>query len=111
MAPYFVVLGLAVLVLAAAPVIARRRQANESSTPDHAVDDPERRPGSEEQVAPPAPRLHGAVRSRKRLWVFGGVDHNSWPTGKWEPWWGEVLEFFAHNPGERPPGEAGIIAE
>ena len=40
-----------------------------------------------------AMRLYDALAGPKRLWVFKGVGHNTWPTGPNEGWWREVAAF------------------
>jgi len=39
--------------------------------------------------------LYDSLTSRKRLWVFPGAGHNSWPSSPKEPWWQEVFTFLA----------------
>lgn len=39
--------------------------------------------------------LFEAIKSPKRLWVFKGAGHNSWPTAPDEKWWREVTDFTA----------------
>jgi alpha-beta hydrolase superfamily lysophospholipase len=48
------------------------------------------------------PRKHGQklfdnLKSPKRLWIFPGSGHNSWPAGADEKWWDEVLDFIQSN--------------
>lgn len=38
-------------------------------------------------------RLYDALTSDKRLWVFEGAGHNSWPIAPGESWWQEVMDF------------------
>lgn len=40
-------------------------------------------------------RLYDTLTTPKRLWVFKGVGHNTWPTGVNEAWWREVMEFVS----------------
>jgi len=40
-------------------------------------------------------RLFDSLKSAKRLWLFPGSGHNSWPAGANEKWWDEVLDFMA----------------
>jgi hypothetical protein len=40
-------------------------------------------------------RLYGSLSEPKRLWIFKGAGHNSWPTNPAEDWWREVMEFVA----------------
>ena len=42
-----------------------------------------------------AMRLYEALPAEKRLWVFEGVGHNTWPTAPDEEWWAEVMAFLA----------------
>lgn len=44
-------------------------------------------------------RLYDALAGPKRLWVFRGVGHNTWPTGPQEKWWREVMAFVSSKPG------------
>ena len=39
-------------------------------------------------------RLFGALQAKKKLWIFPGARHNSWPDGKAQPWWSEVDAFL-----------------
>jgi len=43
-------------------------------------------------------RLYDALAGPKRLWVFKGGGHNTWPTGPNEAWWREVMEFVSSKP-------------
>jgi alpha-beta hydrolase superfamily lysophospholipase len=54
-----------------------------------------------DEVIPPrrSSRLYASLPGPKRLWVFPGAGHNSWPTGPAETWWREVVDFMA---GTRP---------
>lgn len=38
-------------------------------------------------------RLYDALTSDKRLWVFEGAGHNSWPIASQEDWWQEVMDY------------------
>jgi len=40
-------------------------------------------------------KLYGALRTTKRLWVFPGAGHNSWPTAPERSWWAEVMGFVS----------------
>ncbi len=40
-------------------------------------------------------RLYEALSGEKRLWVFEGVGHNTWPTAPGAEWWAEVVTFMA----------------
>ena len=40
-------------------------------------------------------RLYGSLKAPKRLWIFEGAGHNSWPTDPGAAWWGEVMAFVA----------------
>jgi alpha-beta hydrolase superfamily lysophospholipase len=40
-------------------------------------------------------RLYDSLGSEKRLWVFEGAGHNSWPTSPSAAWWGEVMGWVA----------------
>lgn len=40
-------------------------------------------------------RLYDSLKSRKRLWVFKGDGHNTWPNDPGESWWGEVIGFLS----------------
>ena len=39
-------------------------------------------------------RLYEALPEPKRLWVFPKTGHNSWPSGRDEPWWSEMMNFL-----------------
>ncbi|UCH27374.1 MAG: alpha/beta hydrolase [Trueperaceae bacterium] len=54
-----------------------------------------------DEVIPPrrSSRLYESLPGPKRLWVFPGAGHNSWPTGPAEKWWLEVVDFVSD---ERP---------
>jgi alpha-beta hydrolase superfamily lysophospholipase len=39
--------------------------------------------------------LYESLSEPKRLWVFKGAGHNSWPTHPAETWWREVMDFVA----------------
>ncbi|MGC4047942.1 MAG: alpha/beta hydrolase [Armatimonas sp.] len=41
-------------------------------------------------------RLYDSLNTTKWHWVFPGVGHNTWPSGRKEPWWDEVVKFFSH---------------
>jgi pimeloyl-ACP methyl ester carboxylesterase len=49
-----------------------------------------------DEVIPPdlARNLYRGLPEPKRLWVFDGAGHNSWPTGPAEPFWAEVMTFL-----------------
>jgi len=38
-------------------------------------------------------RLYESLLEPKRLWVFHGAGHNSWPVNPTETWWREVMDF------------------
>jgi hypothetical protein len=40
-------------------------------------------------------RLYDSLTAPKRLWVFAGAGHNSWPIGPTEQWWREVMDFVS----------------
>jgi pimeloyl-ACP methyl ester carboxylesterase len=40
-------------------------------------------------------RLYESLTAPKRLWVFTGAGHNSWPIGPNEAWWREVMDFVS----------------
>lgn len=40
-------------------------------------------------------RLYESLIAPKRLWVFAGAGHNSWPIGPNEAWWREVMDFVS----------------
>jgi pimeloyl-ACP methyl ester carboxylesterase len=40
-------------------------------------------------------RLYESLAVAKRLWVFAGAGHNSWPIGPNEQWWREVMDFVS----------------
>jgi len=40
-------------------------------------------------------RLYESLAAPKRLWVFKGAGHNSWPVGPSEAWWREVMDFVS----------------
>lgn len=40
-------------------------------------------------------RLYESLTAPKRLWVFAGAGHNSWPAGPNETWWREVMDFVS----------------
>lgn len=48
-------------------------------------------------------RLYESLTAPKRLWVFKGAGHNSWPTGPNEAWWREVMDFVSARQGKRGP--------
>jgi pimeloyl-ACP methyl ester carboxylesterase len=41
-----------------------------------------------------AKRLYDSLDTEKRIWVFGGAGHNTWPARPEETWWQEVTEFL-----------------
>jgi pimeloyl-ACP methyl ester carboxylesterase len=41
-----------------------------------------------------AERLYNSLNTERRMWVFEGVEHNTWPAGPEESWWQEVTEFL-----------------
>jgi uncharacterized protein len=43
-------------------------------------------------------RLFDSLKSRKRLWVFKGANHNTWPNDPRERWWDEVVAFMSGSP-------------
>jgi uncharacterized protein len=45
-------------------------------------------------------RLFDSLSAPKRLWIFKGAGHNSWPTHPAEAWWREVMDFVAARGGE-----------
>lgn len=46
-------------------------------------------------------RLYESLAAPKRLWVFEGAGHNSWPAGPNEAWWREVMDFVSAGQGRR----------
>jgi alpha-beta hydrolase superfamily lysophospholipase len=40
-------------------------------------------------------RLYESLTAPKRLWIFAGAGHNSWPIGPSESWWREVMDFVS----------------
>lgn len=40
-------------------------------------------------------RLYEFLTAPKRLWIFKGAGHNSWPIGPDEIWWREVMDFVS----------------
>jgi alpha-beta hydrolase superfamily lysophospholipase len=38
--------------------------------------------------------LYEALHEPKRLWIFPKAGHNSWPSGRDEPWWEEMMNFL-----------------
>jgi pimeloyl-ACP methyl ester carboxylesterase len=38
--------------------------------------------------------LYDSLQTEKRLWVFEGAGHNTWPAGASESWWAEVATFL-----------------
>jgi fermentation-respiration switch protein FrsA (DUF1100 family) len=40
-------------------------------------------------------RLYESLKAPKRLWVFAGAGHNSWPMGPNEAWWREAMDFVS----------------
>jgi len=48
-------------------------------------------------------RLYEALAAPKRLWVFKGAGHNSWPAGPNEAWWREVMDFVSAQHGKPGP--------
>lgn len=38
-------------------------------------------------------RLYDALPGPKKLWMFEGAGHNSWPTAATEDWWHQVMTF------------------
>jgi alpha-beta hydrolase superfamily lysophospholipase len=42
-----------------------------------------------------AEELYAGLKGRKRMWIFAGAGHNTWPAGAAEPWWREVAGFLA----------------
>jgi pimeloyl-ACP methyl ester carboxylesterase len=49
-----------------------------------------------DELIPPtqAQALYDALTTRKRLWVWPGAGHNTWPTRPGEAWWPEVAAFL-----------------
>ena len=39
-------------------------------------------------------RLHASLPGEKRLWIFEGAGHNTWPTAPDTEWWAEVMAFI-----------------
>jgi pimeloyl-ACP methyl ester carboxylesterase len=46
-------------------------------------------------------RLYESLIAPKRLWVFAGAGHNSWPAGPNETWWREAMDFVSAKQGKR----------
>ena len=42
-------------------------------------------------------RLFENIKSSKRLWLFPGCGHNSWPAGAGEKWWDEAFDFVSQS--------------
>ena len=42
-------------------------------------------------------RLYESIEADKRLWVFKGADHNSWPAWSKEHWWTELMSFLSQD--------------
>ena len=40
-------------------------------------------------------RLYASLPGEKRLWIFEGTGHNTWPTAPDAEWWAEVMAFLA----------------
>jgi uncharacterized protein len=40
-------------------------------------------------------RLFDSLRDPKRLWVFPGAGHNTWPMEPGERWWNETMQFVS----------------
>jgi uncharacterized protein len=38
-------------------------------------------------------KLYNSLKTRKRIWIFPGSGHNSWPTAPELVWWAEVMRF------------------
>jgi uncharacterized protein len=51
----------------------------------------------EDQVIPNrhSMRLYRCLQTKKRLWIFEGAGHNSWPTHPRNPWWREAMDFVS----------------
>ena len=49
--------------------------------------------------------LYDALTQPKRLWTFPKAGHNSWPSGRDELWWGEMMNFLQSTRAgsQRPP--------
>jgi pimeloyl-ACP methyl ester carboxylesterase len=41
-----------------------------------------------------AERLHDSLNTEKKMWIFEGAGHNSWPARPEEMWWQEVTDFL-----------------
>jgi uncharacterized protein len=59
-----------------------------------------------DEIVPPknSMRLYESLTGPKRLWIFRGAGHNSWPAGPTEAWWREVMDFVSARQGKRGPG-------
>ena len=42
-----------------------------------------------------ADALYSGLEGRKRMWIFAGAGHNTWPAGAAAPWWAEVAGFLS----------------
>jgi len=42
--------------------------------------------------------LYESITAPKRLWIFEGAGHNSWPADSNEVWWREAMKFVSTNP-------------
>jgi alpha-beta hydrolase superfamily lysophospholipase len=41
-----------------------------------------------------AERLYDSLNTERRMWVFEGAGHNTWPAAPEETWWQEVTDFL-----------------
>jgi alpha-beta hydrolase superfamily lysophospholipase len=44
-----------------------------------------------------AEALYDSLTIQKKMWVFQGAGHNTWPTAAEEKWWQEVADFIGSN--------------
>jgi hypothetical protein len=45
-----------------------------------------------------AQRIYDSLITEKRMWVFEGAGHNTWPSAPDESWWREVSDFLTRSP-------------
>ena len=48
-----------------------------------------------------AQELYDSLTTQKRMWVFEGSRHNTWPVSPQQEWWQEVVDFIDGNGGEQ----------
>jgi alpha-beta hydrolase superfamily lysophospholipase len=64
---------------------------------------------SEDEVIPVAhsQRLFDGYTGPKKLWVFTGAGHCSWPSSPIAPWWREVMAFLENSGSPQPASGSG----